>query len=86
MSGDHIGIWGELADVDHQLRHVDVDGVRTRVLQAGSGPDLVLLQDGVYRATPQEQALLSFYANAIAHLVAPKPMAPAVASVAVARP
>jgi hypothetical protein len=47
---------------------------------------LVLLQDGVYRANPQEQALLSFYANAIAHLVAPKPMAPAVASVAVARP
>jgi 2-hydroxy-6-oxonona-2,4-dienedioate hydrolase len=39
----HISIWGELADVDHQLRHVDVRGVRTRVLQAGSGPDLVLL-------------------------------------------
>lgn len=40
---EHISIWGELADVDHQLRHVDVVGVRTRVLQAGSGPDLVLL-------------------------------------------
>jgi 2-hydroxy-6-oxonona-2,4-dienedioate hydrolase len=40
---DHISIWAELADVDHRLRHVDVDGVRTRVLQAGSGPDLVLL-------------------------------------------
>jgi 2-hydroxy-6-oxonona-2,4-dienedioate hydrolase len=40
---DHISIWGELANVDHQLRHVDVAGVRTRVLQAGSGPDLVLL-------------------------------------------
>lgn len=39
----HISIWGELADVDHELRHVDVDGVRTRVLQAGSGPDLILL-------------------------------------------
>ena len=39
----HISIWGELADVDHTLRHVDVAGVRTRVLQAGSGPDLVLL-------------------------------------------
>ena len=38
----HISIWGELADVDHTLRHVDVAGVRTRVLQAGSGPDLVL--------------------------------------------
>ena len=40
---EHISIWGELADVDHELRHVDVGGVRTRVLQAGSGPDLVLL-------------------------------------------
>jgi 2-hydroxy-6-oxonona-2,4-dienedioate hydrolase len=40
---DHVSIWGELADLDHQLRHVDVGGVRTRVLQAGSGPDLVLL-------------------------------------------
>jgi len=47
---------------------------------------LVLLQDGVYRANPQEQALLRFYANAIAHLVAPKATVPAVASVAVARP
>jgi 2-hydroxy-6-oxonona-2,4-dienedioate hydrolase len=40
---DHVSIWAELADLDHTLRHVDVDGVRTRVLQAGSGPDLVLL-------------------------------------------
>jgi 2-hydroxy-6-oxonona-2,4-dienedioate hydrolase len=40
---EHISIWGELADTDHELRHVDVGGVRTRVLQAGSGPDLVLL-------------------------------------------
>jgi len=39
----HISIWGELATVDHELRHVDVGGVRTRVLQAGHGPDLVLL-------------------------------------------
>ncbi|SPT59275.1 MULTISPECIES: alpha/beta fold hydrolase [Actinomadura] len=43
----HISIWGELADLDHTLRHVDVPlgeaTVRTRVLQAGSGPDLVLL-------------------------------------------
>jgi 2-hydroxy-6-oxonona-2,4-dienedioate hydrolase len=38
-----VSIWGELADVDHELRHVDVRGVRTRVLRAGSGPDLVLL-------------------------------------------
>ncbi|MEQ3551834.1 alpha/beta fold hydrolase [Pseudonocardia nematodicida] len=44
---EHVSVWGELADVDHTLRHVDVplgDGVvRTRVLQAGSGPELVLL-------------------------------------------
>ncbi len=40
---EHISIWGELADIDHELRHVDVAGVRTRVLRAGSGPDLVLL-------------------------------------------
>jgi 2-hydroxy-6-oxonona-2,4-dienedioate hydrolase len=40
----HTSIWGELADVDHELRHVDAGGVRTRVLRAGSsGPDLVLL-------------------------------------------
>jgi 2-hydroxy-6-oxonona-2,4-dienedioate hydrolase len=39
----HISVWGELADVDHELLHVDVGGVRTRVLRAGSGPDLVLL-------------------------------------------
>jgi 2-hydroxy-6-oxonona-2,4-dienedioate hydrolase len=40
---EHISIWGELADTDHELRHIDVHGVRTRVLRAGSGPDLVLL-------------------------------------------
>lgn len=40
---EHISIWAELADVDHELRHVDVAGVRTRVLWAGDGPDLVLL-------------------------------------------
>ncbi|MFJ2885265.1 alpha/beta fold hydrolase [Streptomyces sp. NPDC087305] len=39
----HIGIWGELSDVPHELSFVDVAGVRTRVLRAGSGPDLVLL-------------------------------------------
>jgi 2-hydroxy-6-oxonona-2,4-dienedioate hydrolase len=40
---EHVSIWGELGDVDHTLRHVNVGGVRTRVLQAGSGPDLILL-------------------------------------------
>jgi 2-hydroxy-6-oxonona-2,4-dienedioate hydrolase len=39
----HISIWGELGGVDHELRHVDVRGVRTRVLRAGTGPDLILL-------------------------------------------
>jgi 2-hydroxy-6-oxonona-2,4-dienedioate hydrolase len=40
---DHISVWAELSTVDHELRHVDVDGVRTRVLRAGAGPDLILL-------------------------------------------
>ena len=40
---EHISIWAELADVDHEVRHVEVGGVRTRVLRAGAGPDLVLL-------------------------------------------
>jgi 2-hydroxy-6-oxonona-2,4-dienedioate hydrolase len=39
----HIGIWGELSDVEHELRFVDVAGVRTRVLRAGAGPELILL-------------------------------------------
>jgi 2-hydroxy-6-oxonona-2,4-dienedioate hydrolase len=39
----HVSIWGELADVDHQLRHINVGDVRTRVLQAGEGPELILL-------------------------------------------
>ena len=45
--GAHISIWGELQAVPHELWYVDValdgHGVRTRVLRAGSGPDLVLL-------------------------------------------
>jgi 2-hydroxy-6-oxonona-2,4-dienedioate hydrolase len=42
---DHVSVWAELWDVDHELRHVDVGGVRTRVLRAGraGAPDLVLL-------------------------------------------
>lgn len=47
MIPDHISIWGELSHVDHVVRHVDVPvrghTVRTRVLQAGDGPELVLL-------------------------------------------
>ncbi|SES45718.1 alpha/beta fold hydrolase [Lentzea albida] len=47
MIPEHISIWGELSHLDHTVRHVDVPvrghTVRTRVLQAGSGPELVLL-------------------------------------------
>lgn len=47
MIPEHVSIWGELSHVDHTVRHVDVPvrghTVRTRVLQAGSGPELVLL-------------------------------------------
>ena len=39
----HISIWAEISSTPHELRYVDVAGVRTRVLRAGSGPDLVLL-------------------------------------------
>ncbi|MBU2666975.1 alpha/beta fold hydrolase [Actinoplanes bogorensis] len=39
----HISVWGELSALEHTLRFVDVHGVRTRVLQAGNGPDLILL-------------------------------------------
>jgi 2-hydroxy-6-oxonona-2,4-dienedioate hydrolase len=38
-----VSIWSELSGTEHRLRFVDVDGVRTRVLEAGSGPALVLL-------------------------------------------
>ena len=40
---------------------------------------LVELRDGVYRANPAEQALLAYYANAIAHLVG-KAAAPSIAA------
>lgn len=36
------GIWTELMDVEFALRWVDVDGVSTRVLEAGEGPPVVL--------------------------------------------
>jgi 2-hydroxy-6-oxonona-2,4-dienedioate hydrolase len=40
---EHISIWDELSDTNHELTHVNVNGVRTRVLRAGEGPDLILL-------------------------------------------
>jgi 2-hydroxy-6-oxonona-2,4-dienedioate hydrolase len=43
MTTETVSIWSELSTTKHQLRFVDVDGVRTRVLEAGSGPALVLL-------------------------------------------
>ncbi|MFJ8965658.1 alpha/beta fold hydrolase [Lentzea sp. NPDC102401] len=47
MIPEHVSIWSELSHVDHTVRHVDVPvrghTVRTRILQAGSGPELVLL-------------------------------------------
>lgn len=36
-------IWAALAGLEFDLRHVDVNGISTRVLEAGSGPPLVLL-------------------------------------------
>ena len=36
------GIWPDLMDIEFSLRWVDVNGVSTRVLEAGSGPPLVL--------------------------------------------
>jgi 2-hydroxy-6-oxonona-2,4-dienedioate hydrolase len=38
-----VSIWAELSRTEHRLRYVDVNGVRTRVLEAGAGPALVLL-------------------------------------------
>ncbi|MCW3002884.1 MAG: 2-hydroxy-6-ketonona-2,4-dienedioic acid hydrolase [Conexibacter sp.] len=38
-----LSIWANLMDVPFSLRWVDVDGISTRVLEAGSGPPLVLL-------------------------------------------
>ncbi|MGW6277019.1 alpha/beta fold hydrolase [Kribbella sp. NPDC055071] len=39
----HTSIWAEISNTPHELRYVDVAGVRTRIVQAGSGPHLVLL-------------------------------------------
>jgi 2-hydroxy-6-oxonona-2,4-dienedioate hydrolase len=36
-------VWSELWRTGHRLYYVDVDGVATRVLEAGTGPALVLL-------------------------------------------
>jgi 2-hydroxy-6-oxonona-2,4-dienedioate hydrolase len=42
-TGAHVSIWGDLLGVDLQQRFVDAGGIRTRVLEAGDGPALVLV-------------------------------------------
>jgi 2-hydroxy-6-oxonona-2,4-dienedioate hydrolase len=42
-TGTHISIWGDLLGVDLHQRFVDAGGVRTRVLEAGDGPALVMV-------------------------------------------
>jgi 2-hydroxy-6-oxonona-2,4-dienedioate hydrolase len=42
-TGQHISIWGDLLGVDLQQRFVDAGGIRTRVLEAGDGPALVMI-------------------------------------------
>jgi 2-hydroxy-6-oxonona-2,4-dienedioate hydrolase len=39
----HVSIWGDLAGVDLRQRTVDAGGIATRVLEAGSGPALVMV-------------------------------------------
>jgi len=39
----HVSIWGDWADVDLRQRTVDAGGVATRVVEAGSGPALVMV-------------------------------------------
>lgn len=42
-TGTHISIWGDLFGVELRQRYVDAAGIRTRVLEAGSGPALVMV-------------------------------------------
>jgi 2-hydroxy-6-oxonona-2,4-dienedioate hydrolase len=43
MANDHLSVWGDLSRTEHRLHYVDAGGVRTRVLEAGTGPALVLV-------------------------------------------
>jgi 2-hydroxy-6-oxonona-2,4-dienedioate hydrolase len=43
VTGTHVSIWGDLLGVDLQQRFVDAGGIRTRVLEAGDGPALVMI-------------------------------------------
>lgn len=38
-----VGLWAELSDVSFSQRFIDAGGFRTRVIEAGEGPDLVLM-------------------------------------------
>ena len=42
-TGTQVSIWGELVGVDLRQRRVDAAGIRTRVLEAGSGPSLLMI-------------------------------------------
>jgi 2-hydroxy-6-oxonona-2,4-dienedioate hydrolase len=42
-TGTHVSIWDELVGVELRQRHVEANGIRTRVLEAGSGPVLVMI-------------------------------------------
>ncbi len=43
QTGTHISIWGDLFGVELRQHYVDAGGIRTRVLEAGSGPALVMV-------------------------------------------
>lgn len=38
-----MSIWNDLADIEFKLHFVDADGVKTRVLESGTGEPLLLL-------------------------------------------
>jgi 2-hydroxy-6-oxonona-2,4-dienedioate hydrolase len=42
-TGAHVSVWADLLGVDLHQRFVDAGGIRTRVLEAGSGPALVMV-------------------------------------------
>lgn len=43
MGQERITVWQELMELELSQKYVDVNGVRTRVLEAGAGPPLILL-------------------------------------------
>jgi 2-hydroxy-6-oxonona-2,4-dienedioate hydrolase len=43
VTGAHVSIWADLLGVDMRQHFVDAGGIRTRVLEAGSGPALVMI-------------------------------------------